>query len=68
MDTLFISDLHLDSKRPEVIRYFTNYLKNLSKDIGSIYILGDFVESWVGDDDPAEGLGELFEQIKIKSK
>ena len=32
MDTLFISDLHLDSKRPEVIRYFTNYLKNLSKD------------------------------------
>tara|TARA_B100001564_G_scaffold358728_1_gene378198 strand:+ start:259 stop:981 length:723 start_codon:yes stop_codon:yes gene_type:complete len=68
MSTLFISDLHLDCKRPEATKYFTNYLKDLSADIESIYILGDFVEYWVGDDDPAEGLSDLFEQIRIKSK
>ena len=60
MQTLFISDLHLDNKRPEVISYFTNYIKNLTNEIDSIYILGDFVEYWVGDDDPANGLKELF--------
>ena len=68
MQTLFISDLHLDNKRPEVISYFTNYIKNLTDEIDSIYILGDFVEYWVGDDDPATGLKELFEEIKHKSK
>ena len=68
MDTLFISDLHLDNRRPQVINYFTDYLKNLKSDISALYILGDFVEYWVGDDDPAIGLTELFEQIKIGSK
>ena len=68
MDTLFISDLHLDNRRPQVINYFTDYLKNLKSDISALYILGDFVEYWVGDDDPAIGLNELFEQIKNESK
>ena len=44
MQTLFISDLHLDKKRPEVINYFTKYIKNLTEEIDSIYILGEFVE------------------------
>ena len=37
MQTLFISDLHLDKKRPEVINYFTKYIKNLTEEIDSIY-------------------------------
>ena len=68
MATLFVSDLHLDSTRPEVIKYFLNYLKSLNTDIESLYILGDFVEYWVGDDDPAEGLTELFSEIKRQSE
>tara|TARA_Y100000992_G_C21223323_1_gene471609 strand:+ start:497 stop:1219 length:723 start_codon:yes stop_codon:yes gene_type:complete len=68
MTTLFVSDLHLDNTRPEVVNYFLNYLKSLSTDIDSLYILGDFVEYWVGDDDPAEGLTELFEEIKNRSR
>lgn len=67
MATLFVSDLHLDNNRPEVINYFLNYLKSLTTDIESLYILGDFVEYWVGDDDPAEGLEELFIEIKKRS-
>jgi len=52
----FISDLHLSDERPDLIRAFTllmdsiiNEKDNESKDT-SIYILGDFYDSWIGDD------------------
>ena len=67
MTTIFISDLHLDKDRPKVIRYFIDFLNNLESDIESLYILGDFVEYWVGDDDPGNGLEEVFNSIKKKS-
>jgi UDP-2,3-diacylglucosamine hydrolase len=67
MATLFISDLHLDKDRPKVIKYFTDLLNNLEPDIESLYILGDFVEYWVGDDDPGDGLTQVFSNIKKKS-
>ena len=67
MTTIFISDLHLDKDRPKVIRYFIDFLDNLESDIESLYILGDFVEYWVGDDDPGDGLEEVFSSIKKKS-
>ena len=67
MTTMFISDLHLDKDRPKVIRYFIDFLNNLESDIESLYILGDFVEYWVGDDDPGDGLEEVFNSIKKKS-
>ena len=67
MTTIFISDLHLDKDRPKVIRYFIDFLNNLESDIESLYILGDFVEYWVGDDDPGDGLEEVFNSIKKKS-
>ena len=67
MTSIFISDLHLDNKRPEIISYFVNFMNNLEKDVQSIYILGDFLEYWVGDDDPAIGLEEVFKVLKKKS-
>ena len=67
MATIFISDLHLDKDRPKVIKYFIEFLKNLESDIESLYILGDFVEYWVGNDDPGDGLEEVFGSIKKKS-
>lgn len=68
MSVIFISDLHLDNSRSVVINYFVNYIKNLNKSVESIYILGDFLEYWVGDDDPAQGLNEVFEVLKLQSK
>ena len=67
MTTIFISDLHLDKDRPKVIRYFIDFLNNLESDLESLYILGDFVEYWVGDNDPGDGLEEVFSSIKKKS-
>ena len=59
----FISDLHLDKTRPEVNKYFINYLDNINKDVTDLYILGDLFEYWVGDDDPMDGLNAIRASI-----
>ena len=68
MTALFISDLHLDKDRPQIIAYFKNLIDNLDPNVESLYILGDFVEFWVGDDDPADGLTDVFDSIKKNQK
>ena len=52
MATLFISDLHLESDRPEIGEQFLTFLETEARDAEALYILGDLFESWVGDDDP----------------
>ncbi|MDH3538219.1 MAG: UDP-2,3-diacylglucosamine diphosphatase [Gammaproteobacteria bacterium] len=52
MTTLFISDLHLDEKSPEIGEQFLRFLEGEAADADALYILGDLFESWVGDDDP----------------
>ncbi|VUD47947.1 UDP-2,3-diacylglucosamine hydrolase [Thalassocella blandensis] len=47
----FISDLHLESTYPDLIRAFEVFLEQASKDAKAIYILGDFFNAWIGDDD-----------------
>lgn len=54
MTTLFISDLHLDSERPEITRLFLDFLQTEARGARALYILGDLFEAWVGDDDPSE--------------
>lgn len=55
MDTLFIADLHLDSSRPSITALFENYLASDEvRRADALYILGDLVEAWIGDDDDAE--------------
>lgn len=46
----FISDLHLDDSRPLVTAAFEDFL-NERRDAAALYILGDFFEYWVGDDE-----------------
>lgn len=62
--TLFISDLHLAPERPEIIQLFIDFMNNQAASAESLYILGDLVEYWLGDDDPAEGLNEVFSCMK----
>jgi UDP-2,3-diacylglucosamine hydrolase len=49
--TLFISDLHLDAAHPETMAIFRRLLTEADASVNAIYILGDLVESWIGDDD-----------------
>jgi UDP-2,3-diacylglucosamine hydrolase len=56
MPTLFISDLHLCSDRPQINRSFFRFLEHEAKSASALYILGDLFEYWAGDDD----LGDPF--------
>ncbi len=53
MHTLFISDLHLHESRPQITRAFFQLLQTQTKDLEALYILGDFFDAWIGDDDDA---------------
>jgi len=61
---LFISDLHLAPERPDIIQLFIEFLNNQAAHAESLYILGDLVEYWLGDDDKAEGLNAVFDCMK----
>ncbi len=50
MSTIFISDLHLCSQRPEMIALFLRFLRERAATARALYILGDLFEYWVGDD------------------
>jgi UDP-2,3-diacylglucosamine hydrolase len=55
MSTLFIADLHLDDSRPHITSLFENFLASDEvRNADALYILGDLVEAWIGDDDDAE--------------
>ena len=53
MTTLFISDLHLDESRPQIVEIFARFLRSGARRSDALYILGDLFESWIGDDDDA---------------
>lgn len=49
--TLFISDLHLSEERPETTRAFMAFIAGPAQGAEALYILGDLLEYWAGDDD-----------------
>lgn len=51
MITRFISDLHLEESRPDITDAFLAFLQDKAMGIDAIYILGDFFEAWIGDDE-----------------
>ena len=59
MTTLLISDLHLTEERPEANERFIALLEDKRRASDALYILGDFFEYWIGDDD----LGEPFNAV-----
>jgi len=52
--SLFISDLHLTEERPAANERFIAFLEKTARPADALYILGDFFEYWIGDDDLAE--------------
>ena len=53
MSTLLISDLHLTEERPAANERFISLLEEKGRAADALYILGDFFEYWIGDDDLA---------------
>jgi len=54
MTTLFISDLHLDDRRPETTGLLMQFLQAEASGADALYILGDLFEYWLGDDVPSQ--------------
>ena len=51
MAALFISDLHLSEERAAANERFIGFLEGKARSADALYILGDFFEYWIGDDD-----------------
>lgn len=49
-DIVFISDLHLEESHPEMLALFLRLLTEATEKAKALYILGDFFETWIGDD------------------
>jgi UDP-2,3-diacylglucosamine hydrolase len=49
--SLIISDLHLSESHPETALLFFQFLEEKASHADALYILGDFIEYWIGDDD-----------------
>ncbi|WP_130620337.1 UDP-2,3-diacylglucosamine diphosphatase [Dyella amyloliquefaciens] len=65
MATLFIADLHLDDSRPQITQLFEQFLaSDEARSADALYILGDLVEAWIGDDDDAELPGRIAQATR----
>ncbi len=62
MTTYFISDLHLEESRPDITDAFLAFMDAIQGKAQTLYILGDFFESWIGDDE------NTALQVKIKQR
>ncbi len=50
-EALFISDLHLSPRQPQLTELFLHWLATRARGAGALYILGDLFDAWIGDDD-----------------
>lgn len=51
MATLFVSDIHLSARRPDIVDAFESFLDQPARGADGVYILGDLFDEWLGDDD-----------------
>lgn len=68
MNRLFIADLHLDSTSPQKLVTLQTVLANAVHLDCEIYILGDLVETWIGDDDDCIFSNQLRDILRVSSK
>lgn len=63
--TLFISDLHLKPTRQDLNQGFIELCDSeIARSADAFYILGDFVEFWIGDDTPTTGIKNSLSALK----
>jgi UDP-2,3-diacylglucosamine hydrolase len=68
MHDFFISDLHLSADAPLLQQRFSEFLHTHQAQMGRLFILGDLVDAWVGDDDDSPFATELGRQIATLSQ
>ncbi|WP_372964570.1 UDP-2,3-diacylglucosamine diphosphatase [Marinobacter sp.] len=68
MTTLFISDLHLEESRPDITGAFLSFLNKNAVGARQLYILGDFFEAWIGDDEHTPLQDQVAKALKTLSE
>lgn len=64
MTTYFISDLHLEAEKPELVDILIRFLQTTARDAKALYLLGDVFEVWIGDD----GASPLARRVAAETK
>lgn len=64
MTIRFISDLHLEESRPDITDAFLAFLSERAMGIEALYILGDFFEAWIGDDEQTPLQNRIAEALR----
>ncbi len=64
MTSYFLSDLHLDDGHERRFQAMDEILTEASQQEADIYILGDLVEVWVGDDDDCQFAQQLRDTLR----
>ena len=63
MTYLFISDLHLSPDHPRLVRGFLALLEHYKNSNTQLYILGDWFNAWIGDDDSSAWLDQIVNEL-----
>ncbi|MFT4020558.1 MAG: UDP-2,3-diacylglucosamine diphosphatase [Acinetobacter sp.] len=64
MTYLFISDLHLSPEHPRLIQGFLALLQHYQDKDTQLYILGDWFNAWIGDDNDALWLKNIVSALQ----
>ncbi len=64
MKQLFIADLHLSPDHPRLVRGFLDLLRHYQGQVDQLYILGDWFEAWIGDDDHSAWLDDIVKALQ----
>jgi len=64
MRQIFVSDLHLQNERPDLVRAFLHFLATDARRADQLYLLGDIFEAWIGDDAPFPGTQPVLDALK----
>lgn len=61
---LFISDLHLSAESHTIWQNFVSFCTHQLRKDDQLFILGDLMDSWIGDDDDADWVDRLRTQLR----
>lgn len=59
----FISDLHLQPTREDLAAAFYGFVEHTAADADELYILGDFFDAWIGDDEDDPFYRHMIERL-----
>ena len=67
MSIFFISDLHLEQNKPHLTKAFKNFIDSKVNLDDELFILGDFFEQWIGDDNEDDFIKSVKNILKDKT-